>query len=169
MGGMGCFTLPRSLAYGRHWLPEAGSAGNVLGTVTRDPPHDTFGRVFARLNPEQIEVCFTRWLQSLAAVLRDQVVPVDGNTARRSHNAPRGVPSEMLMLDGGVAPLLQNQQTGHGGRIVIGGDEVTSAAKGRTCGAPGIFVGLLHCQYGTVYGASGFCRARMQNLAWTVP
>ena len=57
------------------------------------PPHDTFGCVFARLDPEQLEACFTRWLQSLAAVLRDQVVSVDGNTARRSHNAPRGMPS----------------------------------------------------------------------------
>ena len=56
------------------------------------PSHDTFGRVFARLDPEQLEVCFTRWVQSLAASLRDQVVSVDGKAARRSHDAVRGGP-----------------------------------------------------------------------------
>ena len=68
------------------------------------------------------------------------------------------------MLDGGITSLLQNPQTGHGGQIVLGGDEVTSAAKGRMCGSPGIFVGLLHCQNGTVYGASGFCRGPNAEL-----
>ena len=56
------------------------------------PSHDTFGRVFARLDPQQLEGCFTRWVQSLAAVLRAQVVSVDGKAARRSHDAGRGVP-----------------------------------------------------------------------------
>ncbi len=50
------------------------------------PPHDTFERVFARLE-SQLEVCFTRWVQSLAAALRDQVMSVDGKAARRSHDA----------------------------------------------------------------------------------
>ena len=54
------------------------------------PSHDTFGRVFARLNPAQLEVCFTRWVRSLAETLRDQVVSVDGKMARRSHDALRG-------------------------------------------------------------------------------
>ena len=56
------------------------------------PSHDTFGRVFARLDPQQLESCFTRWVQSLAASLRAQVVSVDGQAARRSHDAGRGVP-----------------------------------------------------------------------------
>ena len=56
------------------------------------PSHDTFGRVFARLDPQQLESCFTRWVQSLAAALRAQVVSVDGQAARRSHDAGRGVP-----------------------------------------------------------------------------
>jgi hypothetical protein len=27
------------------------------------PSHDTFGRVFARLNPEQFQACFLEWVQ----------------------------------------------------------------------------------------------------------
>ena len=42
------------------------------------PSDDTFGRVFARLDSAQPEVCFTRWVRSLSAALRDQVVLVDG-------------------------------------------------------------------------------------------
>lgn len=30
------------------------------------PSHDTFGRVFSRLNPEQLERCFLSWMQALA-------------------------------------------------------------------------------------------------------
>ena len=34
------------------------------------PSHDTSGRVFARLAPQPLESCFTRWVQSLAAARR---------------------------------------------------------------------------------------------------
>lgn len=27
------------------------------------PSHDTFGRVFARINPEQFQACFLKWVQ----------------------------------------------------------------------------------------------------------
>ena len=61
------------------------------------PSHDTFGRVFARLDPHQLEGCFARWVQSLAAALQAQVVSVDGKAARRSHDAGRGVPALHLV------------------------------------------------------------------------
>ena len=54
------------------------------------PSHDIFGRVCARLDPQPLEGCCTRWVQSLAAALRVQVVTVDGKEARRSHDAGRG-------------------------------------------------------------------------------
>ena len=37
------------------------------------PSHDTFGRVFARLDPQQLEVCFTRWVRSLAGASRTRL------------------------------------------------------------------------------------------------
>ena len=69
--------------------PEADLAGTFLELPYGIPSHDTFGRVFARLDPQQLEGCFARWVQSLAAALRDQVVSVESKAARRSHNASR--------------------------------------------------------------------------------
>lgn len=54
------------------------------------PSHDTFGRVFARLDPAQFETCFLHWISSLAAVLPGTVIAVDGKEARRSHDQHLG-------------------------------------------------------------------------------
>jgi predicted transposase YbfD/YdcC len=54
------------------------------------PSHDTFGRVFARLDPVAFERRFLEWSQALAGVLREQVVAIDGKTSRRSHDRGRG-------------------------------------------------------------------------------
>lgn len=37
------------------------------------PSHDTFGRVFAALDPRQFEACFIRWMSCLFPNLADQV------------------------------------------------------------------------------------------------
>ena len=54
------------------------------------PSHDTFGRVFARLDSAQFEACFLRWIRSLADVLPGTVIAVDGKEARRSHDERLG-------------------------------------------------------------------------------
>ena len=54
------------------------------------PSHDTFGRVFARLDGEQFQRCFVNWVQAVCEVLEGQVVAVDGKTVRRSHNRTIG-------------------------------------------------------------------------------
>lgn len=51
------------------------------------PSHDTFGRVFAALDPEQFERCFRAWTQGLAPALDAQVVALDGKALRRAHDA----------------------------------------------------------------------------------
>jgi len=51
------------------------------------PSHDTFGRVFAALNPRQFEACFIRWMRHLCPALTDQVVAIGGKTVRGSHQA----------------------------------------------------------------------------------
>jgi predicted transposase YbfD/YdcC len=48
------------------------------------PSHDTFGRVFAALDPRQFEACFIRWMKGLCPALTDQVVAIDGKTVRGS-------------------------------------------------------------------------------------
>jgi predicted transposase YbfD/YdcC len=48
------------------------------------PSHDTFGRVFSRLDPDQFERCFSRWIAALADLKDGRLVAVDGKTLRRS-------------------------------------------------------------------------------------
>jgi predicted transposase YbfD/YdcC len=55
------------------------------------PSHDTFGRVFARLDPTEFRACFIDWMQAITgAGLPAGVVAVDGKTLRRSHDRERG-------------------------------------------------------------------------------
>lgn len=54
------------------------------------PSHDTFGRVFARLDPEQFAQCFTSWVKAVSQLTQGQVVAIDGKTLRRSHDRSNG-------------------------------------------------------------------------------
>ena len=54
------------------------------------PSHDTFGRVFARLDPRQFERCFLGWVQALVRHTDGEVVALDGKTLRRSHDRRAG-------------------------------------------------------------------------------
>src|SRR5215210_3457799 len=54
------------------------------------PSHDTFGRVFARLDPSEFQRCFVAWVQAVVGELPPQVVAVDGKTLRRSAERSRG-------------------------------------------------------------------------------
>ena len=54
------------------------------------PSHDTFGRVFAALDPAAFEAVFLGWVQALATATAGQVVAIDGKTARRSHDRANG-------------------------------------------------------------------------------
>jgi predicted transposase YbfD/YdcC len=48
------------------------------------PSHDTFGRVFSRLDPTQLEQCFLNWTAALAKVSQGRLIAIDGKTLRRS-------------------------------------------------------------------------------------
>ena len=50
------------------------------------PSHDTFGRVFARINGDQFQACFISWVQAVFQSTAGQVIAVDGKQARRSHD-----------------------------------------------------------------------------------
>jgi predicted transposase YbfD/YdcC len=54
------------------------------------PSHDTFGRVFAALDPTACEAAFLGWVQALAAATAGQAVAIDGKTLRRSHDRANG-------------------------------------------------------------------------------
>ena len=54
------------------------------------PSHDTFGRVFARLDSVQFERCFKEWVGTVNEVLEGQVVAIDGKTVRGSRDGTVG-------------------------------------------------------------------------------
>ena len=54
------------------------------------PSHDTFARVFARLDPKELHACFLRWLESAAHAVAGPHVAIDGKTLRRSFDGPDG-------------------------------------------------------------------------------
>lgn len=54
------------------------------------PSHDTFGRVFAALDPEQFGQGFGVWMAAIAEHTAGQVVALDGKTLRRSHDRSNG-------------------------------------------------------------------------------
>jgi predicted transposase YbfD/YdcC len=48
------------------------------------PSHDTFGRIFGLIDPEQFESAFRRWVSSILPALGTEIVAIDGKTSRRS-------------------------------------------------------------------------------------
>lgn len=61
-----------------------------LGLPHGIPSHDTFGRVFARIDPVQFETGFWRWTQAALPLPPGQTIAIDGKTARRSGDARTG-------------------------------------------------------------------------------
>ncbi len=53
------------------------------------PSHDTFGRVFARLDPVAFQRCFLNWVKAVAPTTTGQVA-IDGKTLRGSHDRADG-------------------------------------------------------------------------------
>lgn len=53
------------------------------------PSHDTFGRVFARIDPEQFQQCFLNWMTSVRQVTKG-LVAIDGKTLRHSFDRASG-------------------------------------------------------------------------------
>ena len=54
------------------------------------PSHDTFGRVFAALDPAQFEQGFRSWVAGVAHLTAGAVVASDGKCLRGSHDAAHG-------------------------------------------------------------------------------
>jgi predicted transposase YbfD/YdcC len=68
----------------RQWLEKFLNLPNGI------PSHDTFGRVFARIDPQQFQKCFLKWIRAIAKRTHRQIVSVDGKKLRRSHDRTRG-------------------------------------------------------------------------------
>lgn len=54
------------------------------------PSHDTFGRVFAALSPQEFESSFMEWVQAINQLTQGQVIAIDGKQLRGSHDSGVG-------------------------------------------------------------------------------
>jgi len=73
--------------YGRckqQWFAEFLTLANGI------PSHDTFGRVFAMLNPKDFENFFRRWVQDFVKSINGNTVCIDGKTLRGSRDTANG-------------------------------------------------------------------------------
>ena len=68
----------------RDWLK------NFLELPNGIPSHDTFGRVFALINPEEFRRSFMEWVQAINELTQGQVVAVDGKQLRGSRDKAGG-------------------------------------------------------------------------------
>ena len=73
--------------YGRNkrsWLKK------ILELPKGIPSHDTFGRVFARLDPQEFGRSFMGWVQAINELTQGQVIAIDGKQLRGSAEPTRG-------------------------------------------------------------------------------
>jgi len=54
------------------------------------PSHDTFGRVFRRIDPIEFQACFLEWVKAVSQATEGRVIAVDGKQLRRSHDKALG-------------------------------------------------------------------------------
>lgn len=57
------------------------------------PSHDTFGRVFSKLDPEVLEQNFQAWIKLIAKGLGLEVVAIDGKNIKGSYDRERRIKS----------------------------------------------------------------------------
>ena len=48
--------------------------------------HDTFSRVFARIEPQQFQECFLSWVNAIVGELELNVIAIDGKTMKQSYD-----------------------------------------------------------------------------------
>lgn len=50
----------------------------ILALPNGIPSHDTFNRVFSLLDPQELQQCFTTWIQAVAKVTEGSIISIDG-------------------------------------------------------------------------------------------
>jgi predicted transposase YbfD/YdcC len=84
----GADSWPQIALFARKRLPWLKT---FLALPNDAPSHDTFERVFARLNPEAFQSCFRQWMQALAQNLNIKHIAIDGKTLRGSGASASGL------------------------------------------------------------------------------
>jgi predicted transposase YbfD/YdcC len=101
------------------------------------PSHDTFGRVFAALDPVAFETAFLQWVQGVVTATRGEVIAIDGKTSRRSHDRSHG-----------AGPLHLVSAWAEANRLVLG--QVAVDGKSNEIAAIPVLLGVLALDGGIV-------------------
>src|ERR1700691_2003041 len=83
----GADTWVEVAAYGVEKLPWLETFLDLANGI---PAHDTFGRVFALVDPAALQQGFLTWVRALAEATVGRLVAIDGKTARRSFDKADG-------------------------------------------------------------------------------
>jgi predicted transposase YbfD/YdcC len=112
------------------------------------PSHDTFGRVFARLDPDQLEQGFTNWFAALHEATDGEVVAVDGKQLRQSADRAWGRAAiEMVSAWASANRLVLGQE-----KVATGSNEITAVPallERLALGGCIVTLDALHCQTDT--------------------
>ena len=92
-------------------LAKQGFFARFLALPNGIPSHDTFGRGFARLQPEQFQACFLAWVQDVVHLSAGQVVALDGKTLCGSADPANGK---------GPIHMVSAWASGQGAGVVLG-------------------------------------------------
>jgi hypothetical protein len=129
IGGAGCQDMALLGKSKRTWLQTC------LVLPHGIPSHDTFGRVFARLNPRRFQECFLSWTQAVAQFTQGALVSLDGKTVKASFaRATAASPWHMLSAwcsDNGGLVVGQTRTESKSNEITYVITE--SAARGGSC------------------------------------
>lgn len=76
------------------WLEEFLALPNGIPDARRlataSLSDDTFRRVFEFINPEELNRCFLRWIETLVTKMGGEIIPIDGKTIRGSYDRNQG-------------------------------------------------------------------------------
>jgi predicted transposase YbfD/YdcC len=146
------------------------------------PSHDTFGRVFAALDPAQFERGFRSWVAAIADLRAGALVAVDGKTLRRSHDRSQGKDALVLvsawaeanrLVLGQVAvapgsneipaiPRLLQTLALDGGIVTVDAAGCQTAIAAQIAGQNADYVLALKANQATLHEAVAFCFAAGQ-------
>lgn len=62
----------------------------LISLPNKIPSHDTFARVFAMIDPKQLNQCLIEWVQKVHVITQGEIVAIDGKTIRGSFDAATG-------------------------------------------------------------------------------
>lgn len=75
------------------------------------PSHDCLAYVISRLSPKEFQHSFMDWVNAIREVIPDEVIAIDGKTARRSYDRKRGQnPLHMVSAWGCANGLVLGQE-----------------------------------------------------------